>query len=307
MSFIHQLADNLFLIDLDLDRRGFRQFISAWLYMRKESVFLVDPGPQSTYPMLQSALETAKIKHIDTVLLTHIHIDHAGCIGRLLRDYPQARLICHPRAFRFLMDPARLWEESRKVLGSLIDDYGPMEPVSENALSFAEKAVIGNTEIHAVETPGHAPHHLSFFIDDILFAGEMAGVHYPMASSFYLRPATPPVFWYDTFRSSFEKLSVLPARFLCFGHYGCRNDPQEILAKAAGQIELWLHCIRNILHLHNDESFLISVFDELLALDPLLADYPALPSDIREREWFFIRNSIRGMAAYLLDKQGKMS
>lgn len=303
MGTIHQPVDNLFLIDLDLDRRGFRRFISTWLYLRDESVFLIDPGPQSTYPALRSALETKKIKHIDAALLTHIHIDHAGCAGQLIRDYPQARLICHPKAFRYLTDPARLLEQSRKVLGSLIDDYGPMEPVSEDALSFAEKTVMGNTEIHAVETPGHAPHHLSFLIDNILFAGEMAGVHYPLADTFYLRPATPPVFRYDTFKSSFEKLSALPARLLCFGHYGCRTDPFEILMKAAGQIELWLNGIRDRLHLRDDDSFLRSVFDDLLAQDPLLAGYPALPSDIRDREWFFIRNSILGMAAYLIDKQ----
>lgn len=289
---------NLSLIDLDLVREGFRKFISSWIYRQGETTILVDPGPRSTYPLLRNKLKTMGITGIDAVLLTHIHLDHAGSAGLLLQDYPQAKVICHPKSFRHLIDPSRLWEDSRKILGSLADAYGEMEPAPEGALIFQETVIIKDMEIAVLDTPGHAPHHLCFQAGKILFAGELLGVTYQLPRSSYFRPATPVGGRIDMLRTSIEKASTMTAADICFGHYGCRENHRDIWSNALTQLDCWLAIVEK--HgLADGKSGEEAVFEDLLKSDPLFRSFVELPRDIQTRERFFVYNSIRGMGRYL--------
>ncbi|MDD5167996.1 MAG: MBL fold metallo-hydrolase [Syntrophales bacterium] len=307
MSSIHEPLKDLYLIDLDLPRTGFRRFISCWLWRPDDTTILVDPGPRAAYPALRSALQSLGIKKIDVILLTHIHIDHAGGLGLLIQDYPGTRVIAHPKSFAHLADPSRLWEESRKVLGTLADDYGSIEPVPRDLLSFSESTTVNNISVQAIDTPGHAPHHLCFLIGDLLFAGEIAGIHYPLPDTFYLRPATPLGFRLDIFRSSLEKVLTLPAARVCFAHYGYRTDSKPIWTSAMGQLNQWLEIIgahtRETEEIFSEEM----IFEELLEKDPLLSGFPLLPPDIQVRERYFMTNSIRGMRRYLMNLESPLS
>src|SRR6185369_2747089 len=105
---------------IDLDQpglTGFRQFISSWLYCGGNFNLLVDPGPLSTIPHLIAEVRRHGVERLDYILLTHIHIDHAGGTGALLKEFPEAKVICHPDGIRHLVTPAKLWEGSQKVLG----------------------------------------------------------------------------------------------------------------------------------------------------------------------------------------------
>jgi len=295
---VHHLTESLSLVDLDLPRTGFRQFISSWVYRSGGVTILVDPGPHAAHPALLAALKSLNIDQIDTVLLTHIHIDHAGGAGLLLHDYPDTRFFCHPKSFRHLSQPARLWEESRKVLRDLADDYGEIAPIPEGALFFRESLSINGLEIHAIETPGHAPHHLCFMIGDLLFAGEVAGVNYPLPKGFYLRPATPPIFHRDVFLASLQKAARLPASRICLGHYGCISNPDLLFSSAMKQLEHWLDVVERHRLAPTEEAEEI-IFGKILKSDPRLAEYHSLPEDIQAREKFFCLNAIRGMRQYL--------
>jgi glyoxylase-like metal-dependent hydrolase (beta-lactamase superfamily II) len=293
---------NLFLIDLDLAREGFRRFISSWIYRQGETTIIVDPGPRSTYPLLFSKLRSMGITGIDAVLLTHIHLDHAGSTGLLLQDYPQAQIICHPKSFRHLIEPSRLWEDSRKVLGLLADDYGKMEPVPESALVFRETVIIKDMEISVLDTPGHAPHHLCFQTGKILFAGELLGVTYQLPRSAYFRPGTPIGGRIDLLRESIEKASGLHAADICFGHYGRRENHPDLWANAIAQLDYWLATVKK--HgLADGKSGEDEVFADVLKSDPLFRSFTELPGDIQTRERFFVYNSIRGMGQYLRERQ----
>lgn len=299
---VHAICENLWLIDLDLPREGFRNFISAWLYRPGDLAILVDPGPRSTIPVLQEALKKMDIETLDYILLTHIHVDHAGGAGLLLEHDPGVRLICHPQGLRHMVAPSRLWEGSLKVLGDIALAYGEIASVPAGNISFEPHIEAGRIAIDAVETPGHASHHLCYLIGDILFAGEVAGINYPFRNGgLYLRPATPPPFSYEIYRGSLEKASLLKADRLCFGHYGIRTDAGPVFDLALQQLDNWIATVERHIEAESD-PFEQSVFADLVAYDAGVRLYRDLPPDIQAREKYFSFNSIRGMREYLLKR-----
>jgi glyoxylase-like metal-dependent hydrolase (beta-lactamase superfamily II) len=296
-----QIRENLYLIDLDQPLDGFRKFISTWLYTPNDLTIIVDPGPSSTIPLLAAALKKQGVKKIDYILLTHIHIDHAGGTGLLLNYYPQAQVICHPQAVRHIVDPGRLWESSRKILGKVAEAYGTIMPVPEESIGYREHIKAGDVLIAAIPTPGHAQHHLCYQAGEILFAGEVAGTTYPLEGPLYLRIATPPVFNHDVHRNSIAKAAALPVTRICFSHYGSRRDVKNVFTAAFSQLENWLAIIGRLLQAEvNSEEI---IFAELLKNDPGLARYGDLPCDIQARERYFSLNSIRGIKESLAGKK----
>lgn len=111
---IHSITSNLFLIDLDLPLPGFRRFISSWVLTAGDRAMVIDPGPSATIAALCEALRELGVQGIDDILLTHIHLDHAGRCGDLMRQYPEPTLVCHPQAVNHLASSARLWQGSLK-------------------------------------------------------------------------------------------------------------------------------------------------------------------------------------------------
>lgn len=299
---ITQWDENLHLIDLDLPREGFRKFISSWLYKTPELTVLVDPGPAATIPVLIAALKKEGVEHLDYILLTHIHADHAGGTGLLAKHYCDARVICHSQGIRHMIDPTKLWAGTQKTLGDIALAYGRIDAVDADRISYEERICQGNTLIEAFETPGHAPHHLCYRLGAVLFAGEVAGVIYPFEDGgLYRRPATPAVFDYEIFRRSLMKASVLEAALICMGHYGCRRDLADIFSSALRQLENWLDIVKS----HSDREQTGAedlIFADLLQKDPGMSRFHDLPRDIQARERYFSFNSIRGMKDYLSKK-----
>jgi glyoxylase-like metal-dependent hydrolase (beta-lactamase superfamily II) len=300
---IHECGDNLFLIDLDQPREGFRYFISSWVLLEKSGAILVDTGPRSTIPVLKQALRKLGITKIKYILLTHIHIDHAGGTGLLMDDYPEAKVICHPKAIPHMVQPEKLWKASQQVLGPIAQLYGRIAPIPEERITFYDTIELETESMKVLKTPGHAPHHLSFLKGSCLFAGEVAGVTCPIEEGFYLRPATPPVFKPEAQRKSLEKVSTLDISTVCFAHYGLRHDPQTLFQYAREQIPLWLDIMEEHLR-RKSEPFEESFFNDIIVQDPCMRSYHLLPEDIKVREREFISNDILGMKGYLLKKKG---
>ncbi|MGD9898758.1 MAG: MBL fold metallo-hydrolase [Calditrichaceae bacterium] len=288
---------NLHQIDLDQSLRGYHKFINCWLYRENDITIVVDPGPRSSFPVLKKALESLDVKRIDYILLTHIHIDHAGCTGLLLNEYPTAKVICHPRGIPHMINPSDLWEGSLKILGKLAEVYGEIAPVNTDKISFLPQINDRGVSVDVYETPGHASHHMCYRIGDILFAGEAAGVNVPAGDPEYLRIATPPVFKYDIYQTSLDKAASIPAKYVCFGHYGISDNPESVFERARFQMFLWIKIVERHFQ-RKSKNFYETVFNELLISDPSIAAYPSLPEDIREREKYFAFNSIKGMYEY---------
>lgn len=288
---------NLTCIDLDLpEQTGFRNFMSAWLYRDQRISFLVDPGPLSTIPQLLLRLRASGVDALDYVLLTHIHIDHAGGTGALLEHFPEARVICHPDAVSHMVEPTRLWQGTRQVLGALADAYGEILPVPASRIGFTEQ--LGTAGPRAYLTPGHAPHHCCYLIDDLLFGGEVAGVRCDVQQGIYMRPATPPKFLFEVARNSLERMIDLCPRILVFAHYGLVDSAVEHLQTGHAQLSLWIEGLCRLRELPaavREEAF----FQWLLTNDPCFKTYEQLSTDIQVRERLFLGNTLRGMQAFI--------
>lgn len=301
----------LYLVDLPVKLRGFDNFINSWLLLdhKKDIAVLVDPGPASTIPVLEESLSSMGITRIDHLLLTHIHLDHGGGAGHFIQNHPETDLLVSQRGIRHLVDPTRLWEGSVSTLGETAHIYGRPAPVPEAALADPDKL---DLPLEILYTPGHASHHLSFrYKRAILFAGEAAGVYLPMEndSHVYLRPATPPPFHLDTALSSLDVLMSYPSSIMCYCHYGYTHEPSKMLDLCRAQLLFWEKWIP---HLLGPDSSLLEknkwgevvpmCLQMLMDKDPLLASYENLAPEVREREFFFLQNSIRGFLGHLAEK-----
>lgn len=289
--------NNLVRVDLDQPSlEGFRKFISSWIYKGDGFTLLVDPGPLSTIPRLCEAVRREGVERLDYILLTHIHIDHAGGTGALLKEFPEATVICHPDGIRHMFSPQKLWEGSRTVLGALAETYGEIVPVPEGRIRFEEN--VGDTGVKAFQTPGHAQHHCCYLLDDLLFAGEVAGVRCETPSGIYMRPATPPRFMLDAACGSIDRMIELAPRYMAFGHNGLVDNALEHLGIGRDQLHLWVKGVARTASVVAEQRE-AALMEWLMEEDANYRKINLLPQDIQARERYFFGNTLRGMSEYV--------
>ncbi|MDY7039082.1 MAG: MBL fold metallo-hydrolase [Thermodesulfobacteriota bacterium] len=287
------------LIEIKQERPGFDHFIGSWVYPGELKI-VVDVGPANSVNHLIASLRAMGIDRVDYILLTHIHIDHAGGLADFLDHFPSARVICHNNGIRHLFDPSRLWAGSRKALGDVAETYGPIKPVKQEKLIPHTEANIKDLEI--IETPGHAPHHISFHYKGNLFAGEAGGNYFTIHDREYLRPATPPIFFFKDCLKSIEQLMALEDQTIYYAHFGSAVASKQFLKRFRDQLQRWKEIISK--EIDTDSSQLITrCVDRLLEEDPELSAFEFMGPDTQERERFFIANSIRGYVGYLGNNQ----
>ena len=288
---------DLVCIDLDQPKlNGFRKFLSSWLFRSGDKTFLVDPGPLSTIPFLLNELHRHQVENLDYILLTHIHIDHAGGTGELLKTFPEASVICHPDGVQHMVEPEKLWQGSLKVLGEVAEIYGRILPVPQDRIGFEEN--VGGTGLRAFLTPGHAAHHACYLVGDLLFGGEVAGVRCPVPDGIYMRPATPPRFILEVALSSLDRMLALRPQRMVFGHYGLVETAVEHLRIGRKQLLLWVQGVAETAGIEDskrEEAF----FEWLLERDEHYGNIKQLEPDIFARERIFLGNTLRGMSEYV--------
>lgn len=294
---IKKYSENLFLITLPPVAKGFENFIGVWLY-RGEINFIVDVGTSSTADALIGAIGEAGVERLDYIFLTHIHVDHAGAIGEIAGHFPGTPVICHKDGIPHLADPARLWEGTKKALGGIADAYGPVKPVPSDR--FIDASLLDNSPVIPVMTPGHSIHHISYIYNEYLFAGEAGGVYYLLPSGRgYMRPATPPKFFYDLAFESIDTLISKNPGKICYGHLGLKKDAVTMLKQHKKQLYLWEDVIRNEISKFRDDDLISRCIRVLLIKDASLAGFYQMEEDVKEREMMFFANSIRGFADYI--------
>ena len=181
------------------------------------------------------------IEELSYVIPTHIHVDHAGGLGKLAELFPQAKVLLHPRGEKHIVDPSRLVQSTKVSFGDDFEArYGPIVPVSESqvkVLEDGEMLSIGDRELQTIYAPGHAPHHIAIFDwkTGCLFCGEALGVPRKLSDGglFLMPPAIQPSFDMELCLETMEKLGRLKPRLLCYSHDGSGTNPEELISQAA--------------------------------------------------------------------------
>ncbi len=234
------------VLEIDTLLGGWHRVTAGYLIEGAEPV-LVETGSQSSVPVLLEALADLGMGAGDLsgVVVTHIHLDHAGGVGDVARTFPSATVYVHEKGARHLADPTRLVESAARVYGPLLDSlYGRLEATPAerlHVLDDGEEIRVGPDRVLvAVDSPGHAKHHVGLHdsASGILFAGDAVGVRLPDAG--VLRPSTPPPdFDLDQALRSLRRFAERRPTGIALAHYGLLLDPPDLLAEAEETLRLW--------------------------------------------------------------------
>jgi len=254
---IKKIGDHIYTIDVEAG--GIRNFVASYVLI-DESVAIVETGPASSIPNLLHGLNELNVKPEDVayIAVTHVHIDHSGGVGTLLKALPRAKVIVHHRGAVHLANPDRLWQQSKMVLGEKIAEiYGKPEPVPMERIAAASEGLnfkIGDdVALKVIETLGHAPHHLCYYepLSEGIFTGDAAGVY--LGEIEVIVPTTPPPFRLDIALASLDKLANLKPKVLYYTHFGMAKGALEKLEAYAGRLKLWAKITRKAIK--NGENF----------------------------------------------------
>ena len=238
--------DKKLIITLDLNFMSVPGAIAAYLIPHTHGAVLVESGPGSTIPGLLAGLRAHGLTENDItdVLLTHIHLDHAGAAGWLARR--GARIHVHPAGAPHLLDPQKLLNSATRIYGDSMQTlWGEFLPVPEGRLSViheGEMIEIEELRFYPIDTPGHANHHFSFCFEDVCFTGDIGGVR--LTSHPYLElPMPPPEFDIEKWRLSLERLGKEGFTRIAPTHFGIYSDPDwhlATVARALNEVESWM-------------------------------------------------------------------
>ncbi len=235
------IGKNLFQVELETG--GIKEFICSYIFCG-EKPFLIEAGPTNSIPRLLEALDELDIKreNVEYVAVTHVHLDHGGGAGTLLKYLPNAKILVHPKGAPHLVNPDRLWSSAQSVLGYVSKIFGKPAPVPQNRIIPITEGTfdLGNGgKLTALETPGHASHNLSYFesFNRGVFPGDAAGTYNPRWN--VVVPTTPPPFYLEAALDSLDKLISLNPTALYFSHFGKATLGVERLKDYKEQLKLW--------------------------------------------------------------------
>jgi glyoxylase-like metal-dependent hydrolase (beta-lactamase superfamily II) len=252
---------------LDVNWTGRSRSIAAALLESDGHRAIVDPGPGSTLATLREQLRSRGIgaADLDAILLTHIHLDHAGATGSLVRENPRLAVYVHELGAPHMEDPSRLLASAARLWPDTLQElFGETLPVpAENLriLQGGETLTLGASKLDVVYTPGHASHHVSYFddADGVAFVGDTAGIRIDNAS--YILPATPPP---DIDLSIWDKsMDTILARrpaLLFLTHFGYSDTPAEHIAEFRERLHRWAEVAAECLRAAPDEAAALEMF-----------------------------------------------
>jgi len=238
---------------IDVMHLGRPHVIGAWAV----GDVVIDPGPTSCLDTLLAGLGDVRPR---AVLLTHIHLDHAGATGSLVERWPDLEVYVHERGARHMISPDRLIESARQLYGENMDRlWGEMVPVPEeniHVLSGGERLFDGEFEV--AYTPGHASHHVSFLHEGTAFVGDVGGVRIDGAP-LTIPPSPPPDIDVEKWHASIELIEAWKPRRLVMTHFGVGEDVDAQLTELSARLDEWAGRTRE----HDLDAFVASVRDEV--------------------------------------------
>ena len=240
---------------VDLEFLGHPGVIATALFHGPAGVALVDPGPATTLENLRGALQRkgVGVGDIRQILLTHIHLDHAGVAGTLLRENPAIEVFVHERGAPHLVDPSRLLSSATRLYGEanmarLWGDVLPVPQARVRSLVGAERLTVAGRELIVAYTPGHASHHVCYFdpASRIAFVGDVAGIR--RGTGGYVMPPTPPPdIDLEAWQASTDLILAWDPDTLFLTHFGPWHQPRLHVQQLMQQLAAWNRIVRRLL------------------------------------------------------------
>ncbi len=269
------------IIEIDTLLGGW-EHLTAGYVITGDAPVLIETGSQTSLGTLLDGLSSIGLGPGDLagVAVTHIHLDHAGAVGDVAKAFPNATVYVHPNGARHLVDPSRLVNSAAMVYGDMLDElYGRLEPTDAARIKVLEDhekiKVSSNRQLEAIDSPGHAKHHLGFFDANtgVIFSGDAIGVLIPELG--VLRPATPPPdFDLELVISSIDKFGSYKPAGIAMAHYGFFKEADDLLARGKDVVNRWTHVAEKAFNEKRDiEQALQEAFSsDTDGLDPVLVD-----------------------------------
>lgn len=259
MPQVSEVAENIYLIDAEA------AFLSEWLsaYLINEEIkVLIEVGSPAAKETLLNGIRQIGVNpgDISYIIVTHIHIDHAGGAGVLVKEMPQAKVLVHPRGGKHLIEPSKLVNSTLQVQGKVVTErYGSVMPLDPERVQLAEDNQViplgAKQKLRIIYTPGHAPHHLSVYEERNrgVFTGEVAGLYFP-GLEMVLPNTPPPNFDLEANIQSLEKVSNLSPEILYFSHSGATRKAAYYLGAAGDKLRMWAETIRKTMESYPEDT-----------------------------------------------------
>lgn len=254
MSFVQRLAHGISVIDTGFVRD---RFDASYLIVENGRAAFVDTGTNHSVPRLLRALEMQGLdeRSVDWVIVTHVHLDHAGGAGLLMQHLPRAKLVAHPRGARHMIDPSALMEGVRAVYGDEVTsrDYGELRPVpADRVVTTRDDEVLelAGRPLRFVDTPGHARHHHCLWDESSRgwFTGDTFGIAYPDLATpqgTHMIPATAPVqFDPPALHATIARLASAEPEVLFLTHFGAVKYERRLASQMLAQIDAMVDAAR---------------------------------------------------------------
>jgi glyoxylase-like metal-dependent hydrolase (beta-lactamase superfamily II) len=243
------------LTSIDLNWTGRPRSIAALLLESGDSAVVIDPGPESTLEALRAGLQERghDFQMLDSLLLTHIHLDHAGATGALVRANPNLKVYVHQFGSAHMVDPSRLLSSAGRLYGgdlkTLYGECTPVPQINLRPLTGGEQLRLGEAQLEVFYTPGHASHHVSYFHREsrTAFVGDTAGIR--VQGDAFLLPATPPPdIDVGIWNESLNAIAARGPERMFLTHFGFIENPAQHIRLYKARLAEWTELTRNLLH-----------------------------------------------------------
>jgi len=260
-------------VTIDLKHHQRDRYVACCVLDCKPEIALLDPGPSSTLSNLLHNLDRMGIgiSDVGAILLTHIHFDHAGVTGTLVELNPRIRVYVHERGAAHLIDPTRLLKSASRVLGADVEGFwGPFNAVPArnlNVLNGGEEIKLGTRRFEVLYTPGHAPHHVSYFEPDsrVAFVGDAAGIR--IADSFVYPATPPPDIDVEQINTSLSLIEAWKPQRLFLTHFGLVGRIEWHMTEFRERLRSWSEFARLSLERQEDDLHRAQEFSEMVTAE----------------------------------------
>ncbi|WP_114241151.1 MBL fold metallo-hydrolase [Dyella sp. C9] len=239
------------------------RFDAAYLLIENGRAAFIDCGTNHSVPRMLEALHAHGLTPVDVdwLILTHVHLDHAGGAGKLMAQLPNAKLVVHPRGARHMIDPSQLWAGASAVYGEAVMEstYGRLQPVpAERVIEAPDGHVVdlAGRVLRCIDTPGHARHHMSIHDarEQVCFTGDTFGLSYrefDTAKGAFILPTTTPVqFDPEALHASINRLVALKPRAMYLTHFDHVDEVEKLAGELHEQIDAMVEIARTAQRLH---------------------------------------------------------